>query len=223
MAGELSGAPDDRLLPPSRRGCCPHRPARRQARPPTTAARASARRADRSSPAPGGCRCRSVTRRSPAPRAARGSWRSPTRCPSPQARPNHPVPSSGRTAQAPAGAPRSGPPSAPPIGDDLDLAEIAVNVQRYGSHIVSPRHRPITRRTWWANDIDGSALAAHPGKSQGRPMKSSGSPRPSSKNGLPSLRSPEGPMSRSAEPKPAAAQHQRLHSAVSCHEKQKTM
>jgi hypothetical protein len=43
-----------------------------------------------------------------------------------------------------------------------------------------------------ANDIDGSALAAQPGKSQGRPPNSPGS-KPIVENGLPSLRSPEGP------------------------------
>jgi hypothetical protein len=44
----------------------------------------------------------------------------------------------------------------------------------------------------WANDIDGSALAAQPGKSQGRPLKSPGS-KPIAQSGLPNLRSPEGP------------------------------
>jgi hypothetical protein len=39
--------------------------------------------------------------------------------------------------------------------------------------------------------IDGSALAAQPGKSQGRPQKSPGS-KPIAQNGLPNLRSPEG-------------------------------
>jgi hypothetical protein len=42
----------------------------------------------------------------------------------------------------------------------------------------------------WANDIDGSALAAQPGKSQGRPLKSSGSKPIVRLIGLPSLRSP---------------------------------
>jgi len=44
----------------------------------------------------------------------------------------------------------------------------------------------------WANDTDGSALAAQPGQSQGRPPK----PRaltPIVESGLPALRSPEGP------------------------------
>src|SRR3954451_9522675 len=44
----------------------------------------------------------------------------------------------------------------------------------------------------WANDTDGPALAPQPGKSQGRPLKSPGS-KPIAQNGLPSLRSPEGP------------------------------
>src|SRR5215217_4471042 len=41
------------------------------------------------------------------------------------------------------------------------------------------------------NDIDGSALAAQPGKSQGRPLKRPGSNTPIVQNGLPSLRSPK--------------------------------
>ena len=54
------------------------------------------------------------------------------------------------------------------------------------------------------NDIDGSALAAQPGKSQGRPLKSSGS-KPIVQNGLPNLRSPKkGPSSQSLEPMPGA-------------------
>jgi hypothetical protein len=36
------------------------------------------------------------------------------------------------------------------------------------------------------------------------------------RNGLPSLRSPKGPSSRSTEPRPAAGRHQRLRRAVSC-------
>jgi hypothetical protein len=42
--------------------------------------------------------------------------------------------------------------------------------------LTSPPHcRLSTLENWWANDIDGSALAAQPGKSQGRPLKSPGS------------------------------------------------
>src|SRR4051794_39734575 len=54
----------------------------------------------------------------------------------------------------------------------------------------------------WANDIDGSALAAQPGKSQGRPLKSPGS-KPIAQNGLPSLRSPEGPCPSRPNLRPA--------------------
>jgi hypothetical protein len=45
----------------------------------------------------------------------------------------------------------------------------------------------------WANDIDGSALAAQPGKSQGRPPKSPGS-KPIVQNGLPNLAFPRKPL-----------------------------
>jgi hypothetical protein len=66
-----------------------------------------------------------------------------------------------------------------------------MDIQRYRSHSIL-----LVVDAWenrWANDIDGSALAAQPGKSQGRPMKSPGSNTPIAQNGLPSLRSPEGP------------------------------
>jgi hypothetical protein len=51
------------------------------------------------------------------------------------------------------------------------------------------------------NDNDGYALAAQSGKSQGRPPKSTGS-QPIVQNGLPLLRSPRKPLSRSADRKP---------------------
>jgi len=51
----------------------------------------------------------------------------------------------------------------------------------------------ITQENRWANDIDGSALAAQPGKSQGRPLKRPGS-KPIVQTGLPSLRSPRRPL-----------------------------
>jgi hypothetical protein len=51
----------------------------------------------------------------------------------------------------------------------------------------------------WANDIDGLALAAQPGKSQGRPMKSPGSQPIVLLSGLPNLRSPRRALSESAE------------------------
>jgi hypothetical protein len=56
------------------------------------------------------------------------------------------------------------------VRDDRHLAEIAVDIECHCSHLVllavvdSGENR-------WANDIDGSALAAQPGKSQGRPLK----------------------------------------------------
>src|SRR3954453_12431259 len=65
-----------------------------------------------------------------------------------------------------------------------------MDIQRYRAHSVLLAVDDGENR--WANDIDGSALAAQPGKSQGRPLKSPGS-KPIAQNGLPSLRSPEGP------------------------------
>ena len=56
-----------------------------------------------------------------------------------------------------------------------------------------PRSSSIEQENRWANDIDGSALAAQPGKSQGRPLKSPGS-KPIVQTGLPSLRSPRKPL-----------------------------
>jgi hypothetical protein len=79
----------------------------------------------------------------------------------------------------------------PALRDDRHLAEVAMDIQRYRSH---PDLLTVNddAENWWANDIDGSALAAQPGKSQGRPLKSPGS-KPIAQNGLPSLRSPKGP------------------------------
>ena len=77
------------------------------------------------------------------------------------------------------------------LGEDRHLAEVAMDIQRYRSHSTPPRRRRLGENRW-ANDIDGSALAAQPGKSQGRPLKSPGS-KPIAQSGLPSLRSPEGP------------------------------
>ena len=60
--------------------------------------------------------------------------------------------------------------------------------------LTSPtRRRQFEQENRWANDIDGSALAAQPGKSQGRPLKSPGS-KPIVQTGLPSLRSPRKPL-----------------------------
>src|SRR3954447_22464051 len=81
-----------------------------------------------------------------------------------------------------------------------------MHIQRYRSHLVLLAVGD-ERENRWANDIDGSALAAQPGKSQGRPLKRPGS-KPIVQNGLPNLRSPRKPLSQSAEPKPAAGHHQ---------------
>ena len=109
----------------------------RRAGPPTAAWPALGRRGDRSSPGPGGSRCRSARRRSRARRAARGSARSPTRCRSPPARPSrarsrlcaNSSSASGRGLD-PAGR------AQPALRDDRHLAEVAVDIQRYRSHLV---------------------------------------------------------------------------------------
>jgi hypothetical protein len=69
--------------------------------------------------------------------------------------------------------------------------KVAVNIQPYRSHLVLLVVLRLAENRL-ANDIDGSALAAQPGKSQGRPPNSPGS-KPIVENGRPSLRSPEGP------------------------------
>src|SRR4051794_6662683 len=65
----------------------------------------------------------------------------------------------------------------------------------------------------WANDTDGYALVAQPGQSQGRPPKSSGSTAPSTFDGLPTLRSPDGPESsyRTVSPAPDGAVNVQFH------------
>ena len=65
---------------------------------------------------------------------------------------------------------------------------------------------PTRAENRWANDIDGSALEAQPGKSQGRPLNSPGSTRPSSKPACPADLLRKSPSSQSAEPKPATGQ-----------------
>jgi hypothetical protein len=67
-----------------------------------------------------------------------------------------------------------------------------MNIQRYRSHLVLLAVGDESENRW-ANDIDGSALAAQPGKSQERPLKSPGS-KPIVQNGLPNLRSPRKPL-----------------------------
>ena len=89
----------------------------------------------------------------------------------------------------------------PALRDDRHLAEVAMHIQRYRSHLILLAVVD-EQENRWANDIDGSALAAQPGKSQGRPLKSPGSNSPIVQTGLPNLRSPKGPSSQSAEPKP---------------------
>jgi hypothetical protein len=107
----------------------------------------------------------------------------------------------------------------PALRDDRHLAEIAMHVQRYRSHLVLLAVVDHDENRW-ANDIDGSALAAQPGKSQGRPPKSPGSTRPSSKTACPTCVLPESPSSQSAEPKPAAGHHRSPQRAVSCPERE---
>src|SRR5258706_2051768 len=58
--------------------------------------------------------------------------------------------------------------------DQGDLAEVAVDVQPNCSHLILLASWN-SGRTGGQNDIDGFALAAQPGKSQGRPLESSGS------------------------------------------------
>jgi hypothetical protein len=92
-----------------------------------------------------------------------------------------------------------------------------MNIQRYRSHSVLLAVVD-SRENRWANDIDGSALAAQPGKSQGRPLKSPGS-KPIAQNGLPSLRSPEGPCpsrpNLSPAPDDTGALKEQFHAAIS--------
>jgi stalled ribosome rescue protein Dom34 len=57
---------------------------------------------------------------------------------------------------------------------DRDLAEVAVDIQRYRAHVASSQMADRGRRSG-QNDTDGSVLAAQPDKSQGRPVSRSGS------------------------------------------------
>jgi hypothetical protein len=81
----------------------------------------------------------------------------------------------------------------PALSDDRHLAEVAMNIQRYRSHLVLLAVDDDGENRW-ANDIDGSALAAQPGKSQGQPLKSPGSNSPIVQNGLPNQGSPRKPL-----------------------------
>jgi hypothetical protein len=116
-----------------------------------------------------------------------------THCPSPPTRPGRADRDSARTAQAPPVWSRSAPPTQPTLlGEDRHLTEIAMHIQRYRPHLVLLAVGDEWQNRW-ANDIDGSALAAQPGKSQGRPQKLPGS-KPIVQNGLPNLRSPRKPL-----------------------------
>src|SRR4051812_8437616 len=67
----------------------------------------------------------------------------------------------------------------------------------------------------WANDTDGSALAAQPGQSQGRPPNCRAL-TPILESGLPTLRSPEGPESQFPDRNPRPGRRPR--DAFSCPE-----
>jgi hypothetical protein len=75
-----------------------------------------------------------------------------------------------------------------------------MDIQRYRSHSLL---LPVDDdgENWWANDIDGSALTAQPGKSQGRPLKSPGS-KPIAQNVPAQPAFSRRPLSQSTEPKP---------------------
>jgi hypothetical protein len=105
----------------------------------------------------------------------------------------------------------------PALSDDRHLAEIAMNIQRYRSHLVLLAVGDESENRW-ANDIDGSALAAQPGKSQGRPPESPGS-KPIVQNGLPSLRAPnKAPRPSRPNLSPPPDTTRALGRAVSCPE-----
>jgi hypothetical protein len=121
--------------------------------------------------------------------------------PSPQAPPDHPGPSCNRTARAARAWSRSGPPSGP---HHPRRSRPHKNPGARPTRPISPQPPPSTRsmerETPWANDTDGSALAAQPDKSQGRPPKSPGSNAHRPRIGLPTMRSPREPLSRSPNP-----------------------
>ena len=129
----------------------------------------------------------------PARRGARGSARSPTRCPM--------TSSATRSSRVKARAEqlqllgrRIDPARRAHLTvlGDRDLTEIAMHIQPDRS--TDRSHLVLlwllnSREKQRANDTDGFALTAQPGKSQGRPLKSPGS-KPIVQNGLPTLRSP---------------------------------
>ena len=108
-------------------------------------------------------------------RAARGSARSPARCRSPPAPPGPSAPGSARTAQA-----RSGVVATRPAERARPPSQIATSQKsRCTSNPIdlptSPPARHDDGRDGGQNDTYGFALAAHPGKSQGRPVTPTGS------------------------------------------------
>jgi hypothetical protein len=82
--------------------------------------------------------------------------------------------------------------------DDHYTAYFAAHTDQRGTHLRQAA-LPLSLRLNWetrrANDTSGFVLAAHPGKSQGRPGTPTGS-QPIRALGLPDLRSPSKPLSR---------------------------
>ena len=168
---------------------------------------ARARRGGRSSPAPGGCRCRSARPRSRArlrgsmiraisqalPVTSSATWSCASRlCANSSS-------ASGFVSIRP--AERSSPSSTIATSQKSRWTSSATALTSSLLAVVDSK-----QENRWANDIDGSALAAQPGKSQGRPLKSPGS-SPSSKTACPACVLPEGPSSQSTEPKPTTGHH----------------
>ena len=123
---------------------------------------------------------------------------------SPQAPPDHPGQGSRRTARAAPASSRSAQPSEPRPSSTIATSQksrCTSNPTALTTHLLALGSNRTGEQ--WANDTDGFALEAQPGKSQGRPLKSPGSNSPSRKTGLPNMRSPRRPLSRSPDPSPA--------------------
>ena len=183
------------------------RPDPDQARPPTAAWPAPGRRGGRSSPAPGGSRCRcgetTITRATCASRIARDRPRVAGHLQ------RHPVARiEALREQLQLLGPGLDPArrSQPALLDDRDLAEVAMNIQRYCPHLVlltvddragepvGKRHRRIRARSA-TGQVAGAAtekpgLEAHRPNRPAQPAFSQKAPRPSR-----------------AEPTPTAGQH----------------
>ena len=94
---------------------------------------------------------------------------------------------------------------------DRDLAEVAMHIQPDRSaHRHLPARRRRQRESGGQNDTYGFALAAHPGKSQGRPATPAGS-QPIGTHGLPDRVLPEPPV---PERPHDATPHARTHPAT---------